>query len=278
MDPLTEPARALAFTCLMPVWNGDDPDHFRAALDSLTRSSLRPTEVLIAVDGELAPPLADVVREAQGAGARVSANGGPRGLHHNLNQALAGVRTPWVARFDADDLNMPDRFQRQTDFLIDHPEVAVLGGAIVEFDEAGRDRIKAMPLSHEAIVRQARWRNPINHMSAFFRTGAVLDAGGYPALPRKEDYALWLVLIARGERLANLVEPLVRARLGPNFHGRRAGLHNLSSEYALFRRKRRIAGIGAGPALAALAALALRAGLLAFEGPAALVYERALRR
>ncbi len=277
MDALTEPAIAggLPFTCLIPAWAGDHPAHFAEALASVARSRLRPTEVIIAQDGDVPLGLETAIREGIQAGARRVINPGSRGLHHNLNHALSAVRTPWVARFDADDLNLPDRFDQQTRFLRENPDIAVLGGAIVEFDEEGRERVKRMPLTHSDIVGEAAWRNPINHMTAFFRLEAVLEAGGYPDVPRKEDYALWLTLIARGRVFANLAPPLVRARLGGDFHARRSGLHNLASEMELFELKRRIGRIGLARALAASTA---RAGVLSAESAARFAYERVLRR
>jgi hypothetical protein len=265
-----------AFTCLTPVWAGDDPRFFTAAMHSLTASSLAPSEILICQDG----PLPSALEEAMGAavralGARVTVNPGPRGLHHNLNHAMSAVGTPYVARFDADDLNLPDRFEAQAAFARAHPEVAAFGGDIIEFWPDGRGRRKTMPTTHAAILRYARWRNPINHMTAFFRTEAFFAAGGYPDIPLKEDYGLWLAMLSRGERLANLGRELVRARLNEGFHGRRAGRKNLRSEWALHGLRRRIPGVGAPGAAMALAA---RSAALAAAGPARLIYEWGLRR
>ena len=264
-----------AFTCLVPVHGKDDAEHFRAALRSIGEATLAPTETLICQDGPLSPALQAAIRVlVRTPGVRVTTNPGPQGLHHNLNSAIEQVRTPWVARADADDLNLPRRFESQVRFARENPRVAVLGGGIVEFWPDGRERRKAMPQTHDEIVRRARWRNPINHMTAFFRTDAFRACGGYPNISMKEDYALWLTMIGKGFLLANLSQDLVRARLGDDFHRRRSGWRNLSSEYALYRLKRGVPRIGGASALAALAA---RVAALAFAGPAAVVYERALR-
>ncbi len=277
MEPLTAPPRPgrLAFTCLVPVYGKDNPAHFVEAMRSIARSTLRPAEVLIALDGDLPAPLAAEVKACIAAGALSTRNPGQRGLHHNLNHALPEVRTPWIARADADDINLPDRFALQTRFLEENPPIDVLGGGIIEFWPDGRTREKRMPLTHDAIVRWARWRNPINHMTAFARTDAIIEAGGYPDLDRKEDYALWLTMIGRGNLFANLAAPLVRARLGADFHERRAGRRNLTSELGIFHIKRGVPRIGAARAGLAMAA---RAAILTGAGPARLVYERLLRR
>jgi hypothetical protein len=227
------------FTCLLPVHAGDDAALFSQAFASVAANGLPPTAILVCQDGPLPPTLARAVADA---GAEIVLNPGPKGLHHNLNHALTRVTTPWLCRADADDLNLPDRFERQAAFLADRPNVSVLGGAIAEIGPDGARHLKTMPLTHAAIARRAHWRNPINHMTAFMRAQAVRACGGYPAIDRKEDYGLWLAMLARGARLANLPDVLVEARVGAAFHARRAGLHNLASEYALYRLRHETPG------------------------------------
>ena len=265
-------ADALTFTCLLPVCADDDADHCREALDSIAAATLAPDALIICQDGPLPGGLEQVVAAC---GARRVVNPGPRGLHHNLNHAIASVRTSWICRADADDLNLPRRFETQVRFLAENSDVDVLGAGLIEFWPDGRTREKPMPMGHEAIIRRARYRNPINHMTAFVRTQALRAVGGYPDIPMKEDYGLWLTMIAHGYRLANLDEPLVRARLGADFYRRRSGARHLASEYALFKLKRNMADIG--PAVAAAAFIA-RAGALASATTARAVYETVLRR
>jgi glycosyltransferase involved in cell wall biosynthesis len=266
----TAPSFGVAFTCVVPVWRGDDPGAFVAAMESVAASTVAPDAIVVAQDGPLPMELAaDVERAVAACGAHRLVNPGPPGLHHNLNRAIEAVKTPYVARLDADDLNLPDRFAAQVDFARSHPEVAAFGGAIQEFWPDGRTRHKATPVTHEAILRLASWRNPINHMTAFFRRDAFLAAGGYPDIPLKEDYGLWLAMLARGERLANLPQVVVHARLGEDFHRRRAGLNNFASERALYRLKHGVPGLDHG---ASAMALALRSAALALPGPAGLAY------
>lgn len=264
-----------AFTCLLPVWSGDAPAAFLQAARSVEKSTLPPDEILICQDGplsrELGRMVADLLRDPR---YRLAANEGPRGLHHNLNRAALTVRTPWIARMDADDLNRSDRFAAQVAFLSAHPRVDVLGGSIVEIAEDGSRRRRVTPLTHDEIVRRARWRSPVNHMTVFMRRQAFLAAGGYPDVPRKEDYGLWLRMIARGAVFANLPQDLVEVRLGPDFARRRAGLLSARSEYRLYALRRRLQ---AASGLLDAAVFLARAAALSWSGPAALLYRTVLR-
>lgn len=266
----------IAFTVLLPVYGGDQVAFFDQAMQSLAGSTVQPDAVLICQDGALPDALAASVEAwARRSGARVAENPGPRGLHHNLNHAIKSVRTPWIARCDADDINLPRRFEAQVACLAARPEIGVLGGDLIEFWPDGRERHKSMPLSHGEIVARARWRSPINHNTVFYRTEDVLAAGGYPDVPFKEDYGLWMRLIGRGIEFANIREDLVRARLGALFYSRRAGVRNFQSEWALYKIRRNVPGLAGPPAAAALVA---RSVALAMSGPTRLIYEWGLRR
>lgn len=264
-----------AFTCLLPVWAGDASESFLEAARSVETSTLPPDEILICQDGQLSRGMERVVEGLlQNPRYRLTVNEGPRGLHHNLNRAAHAVNTPWIARMDADDLNRPDRFAAQVAFLAANPGVDVLGGSILEIGHGGARRRRVTPLTHGDIVRRANWRSPMNHMTIFMRRETFLAAGGYPNLPRKEDYALWLRMIAMGAVFANLPQDLVDVRIGRDFARRRAGPASVVSEYQLYvmcRGLERPAG-----ALDAAVFLA-RAAALSSTVVAALLYRTVLR-
>lgn len=267
--------RDLAFTCLLPICAADSPEFLVEACDSLAAQTLAPAAVLFCEDGAL-PLQLEMVAEAQARrlGAKRLRHDGPPGLAANLNAALPAVATPWIARADADDINEPGRFAAQVRHLAEHPELSALGGAIREFWPDGAERLKTMPLAHDAIVRWAARRNPLNHMTAFVRAADLRAVGGYPLLPRSQDYGLWLSMIAAGHRLANLPQPLVRARLGWDFHRRRTGAVALAAEWRLHRLRRALPDLSAAEAWAVLA---LRWAALAHPGVARRIYARWLR-
>jgi glycosyltransferase involved in cell wall biosynthesis len=262
-------------TCLLPVYGGDEAAAFTAALTSVADAPSRPGEIFICVDGELGEELGAAVQAGAAlAGARLVANPGPRGLHHNLNHAAERVRTPWIARMDADDVSLPDRFLRQMRRLGEDPRIDVLGGAIREWAPGGAARRRIVPTTAAAILRWSLWRSPMNHQTVIMRTDLFRACGGYPDIPGKEDYGLWLKMLAAGGRLANLPEDLVDASLGEGFYGRRTGLKNLKSEWALWRLKRNVPGMSASASALAMIA---RAAALSASGPARLIYEHLLR-
>jgi glycosyltransferase involved in cell wall biosynthesis len=49
------------------------------------------------------------------------------------------ARGDYIALLDADDTSLPDRFEKQVSFMNAHPEVDVLGGAILNVSESGEN-------------------------------------------------------------------------------------------------------------------------------------------
>ncbi len=57
----------------------------------------------------------------------------------------------YIARMDADDIALPDRIEKQADFLSLHPNIAVLGGAMKTFGENVQSEILALPTEDNEI-------------------------------------------------------------------------------------------------------------------------------
>jgi hypothetical protein len=268
-------AAAFSFTCLLPVCPRDDAELLRDALHSIFANTLRPTHTIVCEDGDLTLEQNGVLSEAarELSFERIRNPGAP-GLHNNLNHALPYVSTRWICRADADDINAPNRFADRIGFLAANPLVSVLGSDIDELLPDGTSRVKHMPETQKDILKWAIYRNPINHMTVFVATEALRTAGGYPSIPLKEDYALWLRMLAEGYRFANLRKPLVRVRLGADFYRRRSGMRHLVSEARLHSFRAGLSGVGQSRALAASGARMLA---LATAPAARHIYETRLR-
>jgi glycosyltransferase involved in cell wall biosynthesis len=224
------------FTVLMAVYGRTDSRLFERALASVYGNTLAPDDFVLVVDGPVPQSITELISIYQDhRGLRVLWLPRNLGLAHALNQGLAVVKTAWVVRADADDMNMPDRFAKQA-LAVRRlgGDVDVLGGWIEEVDSANSVlAIRSVPTDHEEIVRRLRTRNPFNHMTVACRTERLVKIGGYPDLHLREDYGLWASLIADGARCHNLADVLVRATTGAEMYERRGGLRYAQSEWSL---------------------------------------------
>jgi glycosyltransferase involved in cell wall biosynthesis len=146
----------------------------------------------------------------------------------SLNRALRASRGQYVARLDGDDAYQAGKLRRQVEFLDAHPQVAVCGTAAVKFDGEGREfGLYTPPVRSEDVRFAIHHRVPVCHVSVMMRREPVMACGGYDeSYKYAADYALWSTLLVRGERIANLPEPLTKYR---EFRASLGAVHKLGA-------------------------------------------------
>ncbi|OIO39235.1 MAG: hypothetical protein AUJ71_01170 [Candidatus Omnitrophica bacterium CG1_02_49_16] len=136
-----------------------------------------------------------------------------QGIAPARNQGSRLARGRYVAVMDADDISMPDRFQRQVYFLENNPEIALVGGAITMIDEKGKYiRQVVYPIRIDEIKRNLLIYNCISQPTVMMRKKVFEKLGGYRrCFDPAEDYDLWLRM-SEQYPLANLPETLLHYR------------------------------------------------------------------
>lgn len=232
------------FSLLLPVYRRDDPGFLEEAFRSaVLDQTLRPEEVVLTVDGPVPAKLDATVRRLTASSpvpvnvVRLPQN---RGLALALTAGLEACRNEIVARMDADDVALPERFRLQVTELCER-SLDLIGAGMFEFqDETGTVLgRRTPPVGAERIARYARFHDPFNHPTVVYRRGAVRRAGGYRPLGLMEDYWLFARMIQAGCRVDNLPTPLVMYRVGAGAYARRGGLKQLAAELRLQREFRR---------------------------------------
>ena len=230
------------FALLVSTWRGDRADYLREAfLSSVHEQTRRPAQVVLVQDGPVPPELAAEI-------ARLRAESpvpvthvelpGNVGLGPALDAGLRASDHEIVARMDADDVSVPERFEKQLPLV--EAGADIVGSGLWEFGTSIEDVVgrRTPPTDPDEIRRVIRFRDPFNHPTVVYRRGAVLAAGGYTDMALMEDYLLFTRMVAAGAEPANLAEPLVHYRVGDGAYARRGGLTLLRSELALQRRFR----------------------------------------
>jgi glycosyltransferase involved in cell wall biosynthesis len=137
------------------------------------------------------------------------------GLAGSLNLGILKAKGEFIARFDSDDICSPTRFALQVKFLIENPEIGVVGSSMNLIDSAGQPiNHRAYALNHAAIEKNFIFFNGMAHPTVMFRKSLLQISGGAydPAFRCAEDLEFWLRLLCRNIKFANLPEPLVKYR------------------------------------------------------------------
>lgn len=204
---------APTLSVLLPIH--DTAPYLRQALDSLLAQTFADFEIIAVNDGSSDDSGAILDEYARTEPRLRVVHQKNSGIVVALNRALGEARAEILARMDGDDVALPLRFERQLDYLKQHPHCVLLGTAALVVDEDG-DPVSPMPIGfgHAEIDRlllEGRG-STILHPTAMLRRAAVLEAGGYQrGLEGAEDLDLYLRLAELGE-VANLSETLLHFR------------------------------------------------------------------
>ena len=225
-------------TVLLSVYAKEDPNYLDEALQSIEVQTFLPNEIVLVKDGPLTVELDRIVSlhvQKSNVAYKVVELKNNVGLGKALNEGLKYCTSEWIARMDSDDIALPNRFEKQFTYFSEYPETDILGSWMCEFDSDPDicDNERRVPALHNDIVRFAKYRNPMNHMTVIFKKSAVDDVGGYKAMNGFEDYYLWMRMLRSGKKFANLPEVTLKARVGNGMVSRRQGWQYAKDELSL---------------------------------------------
>lgn len=196
---------------VMAAYNG--AEYLPAAIDSILNQTYGDFEFIIIDDGST-DETPEVIRRYSDP--RICAVRNPQniGLIGSLNRGLDMARGELVARMDADDESLPNRFEEQVRFLDAHPEIGVCGTAIETFGTRVENR--TVECDSARLRCMLLFETGLNHNTVILRRSLIQEHNlRYdPDYPHAEDYELWARL-ADVTEFANLPDKLVRYRLHP---------------------------------------------------------------
>lgn len=199
---------------IMGVYNQWDGKILQEAVNSILNQTFRDFEFIIWDDGSH-PDAAKLVQELSELDERIIVAGREenRGLAFSLNECIRLARGKYIARMDADDISLPNRFERQLAFLESHPEYGWCGTNAELFDENGVWGFRPMPEVPQ--ILDYFHYSPYVHPSVMFRAMLFDENKGYLATQetlRCEDYEIFMSLVGRGQKGYNLQETLFQYR------------------------------------------------------------------
>src|SRR3954469_1098404 len=118
------PAAAPAVSVIMPVYNARA--YVAEAIDSVLAQTFGDFELILVDDGSTDGSL-DILRGYEKRDPRVRVISRPNtGIVGALNDGLKLARGEFIARIDADDASLPNRFEKEIAFLRAHPDVVIV--------------------------------------------------------------------------------------------------------------------------------------------------------
>jgi glycosyltransferase involved in cell wall biosynthesis len=195
--------RSPMVSVIMAAYNS--ADHLQDAVDSILSQTFGDFEFVIVNDGstDRTREILDLCAETD---SRITViHQENRGLPASLNRAISGATGKYLARMDADDISLPERLEKQVEFMESHPEVGLCGTACRMIGDA--DGVSWTTTSPDEIRSRLLFWPCLVHPTVMMRRELVADNGlQYDTeFKEAEDYELW-TRVADFCKLANLPE------------------------------------------------------------------------
>lgn len=170
-------------------------------------------EILLVNDGS-SDSSVDIIRKINDPRIKLYNNEKNQGIVYSLNLAISKAKGEFIARMDADDVAYRNRFSTQLTYLMNNPNVDLIGSY---YKIMNRGFFYKLPLKHKDILNHMLISSPIAHPTVFFRR-ALIDNGDYyyrNDYQYCEDFDLWSRLVFK-YNLANLPDFLLEYRSHEN--------------------------------------------------------------
>ena len=206
-----------AITVLMPVYNGFK--YLDEAMKSILNQTFQNFEFIIIDDGSTDDSV-KIIKSYDDNRIRLVENKNNLGQSETLNIGLNIAKGKYIARMDQDDISMPERLERQSEFMEDNPQIGVCGtwiqligkyNGIAEL-ETEDDLIKIKLLTNQNLAHPSvmiRKQILENYKLSYSISYTVA-----------QDYDLWVRMFDHCS-FANLPKPLLKYRIHENQKSRK---------------------------------------------------------
>lgn len=193
---------------IMPAYDAET--YIAEAIDSILGQTFRDFEFII-IDDASSDRTAEIVKSCSDDRIRFYRNEHNMGVAAALNRGLDLASGEYIARMDADDISLPERFQKQIAYLERHPACGICGSNLRVFSGKQEEWTAVYAEGDARIRADMVFNSAFAHPSVMLRAGA-LDGLRYDrGYEKAEDYELWYRLLARTKG-HNIQEPLLRYR------------------------------------------------------------------
>lgn len=192
---------------VMPVYNSEK--YIKESIDSILAQTYSNFEFIIVYDKSTDKTL-DIIKSYQDERIKII-NGDNCGLAAALNKGILSSKGKYIARMDSDDISLPERFEKQVEYLENNPEISLLGSWQEHF--GNENNIHKPQAEPDFAKMMLVFGCDFCHSTVMFnRLAFMQNFLLYPTNSIQEDYELWSKAIGV-IKVANIPEVLGRYRV-----------------------------------------------------------------
>lgn len=177
---------------LMPVYNAQA--YLTQAIESILNQTYKNFEFIIIDDGSDDKSLEIIRTFAQKDNSIcIIENKTNIGQAASLNKGIKAARGEFIAIMDADDISLPDRFDKQIKYLNQHNDIDMCGTGYRELIDNHIGDVITLPESHSEIICSLLFYCPFTHPTVMFRREVFIKNELFydPMYITAVDYELW---------------------------------------------------------------------------------------
>ncbi len=193
---------------VLPVFNAEK--YVKEAVQSILDQTFHDFELIIINDGSTDGSLRILEQFNELDDRVILISRENRGLVRTLNEGISLARGAWIARMDADDVALPNRFSRQLEWL-EQTGADICGSWAKVFRVEG-ERVLKHPKNDAAIKMELLFGCPFAHPTVMMRAEFAKHLRYDKAWEKCEDYDLWERAARAGWQMTNVPEVLLLYR------------------------------------------------------------------
>ena len=199
---------------ILPVYNAEK--YLKEAILSILNQSYSNFELIILNDGSKDSSMA-IINKFKLIDSRIRViDRENKGLVYTLNEGLVIANGEFIARMDADDICLPNRFESQIMLMKDN-KLDICGCHYFLINEEGSiDGLNLVPISHELCILSLSSKVPFAHPSVMIKKDFLYKKNiqyGQSQYKIAEDFDLWLRMFKEGAVFGNVNDVLFKYRV-----------------------------------------------------------------
>lgn len=199
---------------IMGVYNTSNYAILNKAVNSILNQTYKNFEFIICDDGSTDNTYEKLKNiERSDRRIKIIKNDINRGLAYTLNHCISVSNGEYIARMDADDISLTNRFELELKFLEENLEYDFVGCNVFLIDDKGCWGKRCY--KEKVAKKDFLFNSPFTHPTIMIRKHVIDTVGGYRVekiTRRAEDYELWMRLYANGFRGYNIQDFLFEYR------------------------------------------------------------------
>lgn len=197
---------------VMSVYNADK--YLDEAIRSILNQTYKNFEFIIINDGSMDTSL-EIIKNYKEQDERiVLVTRENRGLIASLNEGIEKAKGKYIARMDADDISLPNRFEEQVKFMEENLQIGICGSCVEMFGDSVKKKQWKLSISSERLKAELLFSSCFAHPSIMIRRDLLVSNNLFydKNFLHAEDFELWTRLSSI-TNFSNLQKVLMKHRI-----------------------------------------------------------------